>query len=33
MPISFDLEKIRSDFNCEIYFETGLYNSIWGIFY
>lgn len=26
MPISFDLEFIRNKHNCEIYFETGLYD-------
>ena len=26
MPINFDLEKIRKDYNCVNYFETGLYD-------
>jgi hypothetical protein len=26
MPISFDLEFIRKEHNCDIYFETGLYD-------
>lgn len=26
MPISFDLDKVRSDYKCNIYFETGLWN-------
>jgi hypothetical protein len=26
MPISFDLEKIRSEYNCSNYFETGLWD-------
>jgi len=26
MPIAFDLEKVRKDHNCSIYFETGLWD-------
>lgn len=26
MPINFDLEKIRKEYNCSNYFETGLYD-------
>ena len=28
MPINFDLQKIKNDFNCNIYFETGLWDVV-----
>lgn len=28
MPISFDLDKVRSDYKCNIYFETGLWDVL-----
>tara|TARA_R100000654_G_scaffold68770_1_gene97936 strand:- start:4881 stop:5441 length:561 start_codon:yes stop_codon:yes gene_type:complete len=28
MPICFDLNKVRNDYNCNIYFETGLWNVV-----
>jgi len=26
MPVSFDLEQIRTQYNCKHYFETGLWD-------